>query len=315
MQWCHRFTLDHSGTLDEVRRRLRDRVKEIHAASVSEEEAGGVSTPVRATDQLSQLIDALMRLSPQGSDHEEARLRGLTNDIGRWNLRFDGDEGEGVNLFLERADAFKEYKRVSDEEMWGLVPEMIGMKVTQWLRANLFSISSWGEFKREIRRAYLPVGYDIRLKKDMFARTQGEGERVNEYITVLRTMNARLENSLEEGELLSLALDNLHPFYLTKITSLSIHSFTELVSVGAEIEARQERCKLYRPPPRPNEMVDREFGYVPTAEREVQGGTNATKAENCWRCGKTGHVARSCPEPRKSTNISKSSVVASVDLN
>jgi hypothetical protein len=135
----------------------------------------------------------------------------------RKGLSFSGEEKESVASFLEACEEFQSDNDASDVVMFRLASEILKGKALQWMRVYRSSIGTFSILKDKLREAYLPLDYDVRLRKDIFIRTQGAGEGINEYLNCISPMNRRCTRSLPETELVELAYQNLHPDYLGQI--------------------------------------------------------------------------------------------------
>lgn len=295
ISYCERFGLPSSGTLDQLRAALREYCK-----SLSPEETPTFSSPLEEN----VVADLVRRLTDINSREKQSfDALGWAKLANRKELSFSGEEAESVASFLDACDEFQTDFEASDSIMYSLSSEILKGKALQWLRVNRSSLGTFSVLKERLREAYLPGDYDIRLRKDMFVRTQGPGERINDFVTCLSAMNRRLRRPLQEGELVELAYGNLHPDYLGQISPNSISSMRDLMLFGRSVEELRIRRELYMPPPKPVDMVDSEFGF--SRDKSVKTGSvftskpifaeeQPTPAMKCWNCDTVGHLFRNC---------------------
>jgi hypothetical protein len=57
--------------------------------------------------------------------------------------------------------------------MFRLASKTLKGKALQWMRINRSSIGTFSMLKDRLREACLHLDYDVRLRKDIFIRTQG----------------------------------------------------------------------------------------------------------------------------------------------
>jgi hypothetical protein len=122
------------------------------------------------------------------------------------------------------------------------------------------ALNTYTLFKERLRESYLPPDYDSRLPKDLYGRTQGEGERIVDFLTCHSGMNRRLRQPLSETDLTELAYENLNPDFLCQIPSRICSSMRELMQFGCALEGMKARRDHYRPPSLPFYMLTRSSG-------------------------------------------------------
>lgn len=293
--YCERFGLPSSGTLDQLRAALRE-----YCRNLTPEVATTASLP-REESRLADLLRQIVESNPRERPLYDAV--GWAKLAGRKGLSFSGEETESVASFLESCDEFQADNDASDDIMYRLTSEILKGKALQWWRVSRNSLGTFSALKDGIREAYLPLDYDIRLRKDMFVRTQGAGEKINEFLTCVSAMNRRLKRPLQESELVELAYGNLHPDYLQQIPPNAISSMRELMFFGRAVEGQKIRRESYMPPPKPVDMVDKEFGFsrVKCLDYDSVLASTPISVENkqfsnmkCWNCDANDHFFRQC---------------------
>ena len=293
---CERFSLSSEGTLDELRAKLREYCRNLQAG-----EASAPTSEQSVLDKFFRLLESMrFKETPCGDAAEWTKL------AIRKGLSFSGEETESVVSFIERCEEFQVFNEVPEAAMCRLAPEILKGKALQWFRVNRESIDSFNTLKERLRETYQPANYDLRLRKDMYVRTQGAGETINEFLTCMAAMNRRLTIPLTENELVGLAYGNLHPEYLAHISSGPFHTMRELLLHGRGIEEQKARIESYRPPPNPLDMVDSEFGFerkkskiLPTSSVSAITSLDENKCleAKCWNCDARDHFFRDCNKP------------------
>jgi hypothetical protein len=183
----------------------------------------------------------------------------LAGDLKRWNITFSANTSDSVNKFLEMVDLFECNKNATATQMYKLIPEMLKDKALTWFLANRSNITTWTQFKSEIKKAYSPPGYDIKLKRDMFSRTQHRAETFHDFVTTVKTTNSRLDAPLNDYELTQLIRSNLNPYFSRQLNTKQFNSYRDLLNWGRDIEANRAQADSYQQPP--SSMVDQEFVF------------------------------------------------------
>lgn len=209
---------------------------------------------------LKTILDEIQKgqQNTQTSSHSQIS-ESISRDLKRWNITFSGNENESVHKFIDTVNLYKSTKNPADTTLYALIPEMLTDKALSWFIANKASISSWTTFIIELKTEFSIPGYDMKLKRDMFCRTQHKAESLSDFATIIRTMNNRLHTPLSEPELVELIKSNLNPYFSRQLGSHYFTSYRSLINWGRVIEANRFQADNYQQPP-PN-MVDPEFMF------------------------------------------------------
>jgi hypothetical protein len=260
---CLKFSLESEGTLDEIRKRLREYVRTLDG----DEACGGlnaVANPPQGLPDGSKF---------PGSGLNITLLESIIVAARRWEIRFGGQAGESVMSFLEKFTRFTQHYELEDVVALKLIPEILHGRARNWYWANSFS--RIGDFYSEVKAAFGVPNYQMRLRRDIYNRTQGTHESLAEYVVVIQSMNRRLDEPFPEETLLEVICSNLNPNYVLQLINKP-KSFDELVRWGRNYDERRGAAELYREPPPAEEMVDPEFGdRNRPAPRETRPFVNA----------------------------------------
>ena len=296
ISYCTRFGLPTEGTLDQLRSALREYCKNLPATEAS------TAPPTLEGNT----FDSLLKRLAEATVSVNSRLGPIdwSKLAARKGLSFQGDETESVASFLEACEEFQIFNEATDAVMLRLAPEILKGQALKWFRVNRESFDSFSCLRDRLREAYLPADYDMRLRKDMFVRTQGAGERINAFLTCMSAMNRRLRHPMTERDLTELAYGNLHPDYLGQSLSNTFSSIRELLIFGRAVEEQRSRKEAYKPPPEQSDMVDSEFGFardstVSFGAVPVVSSTEKERplAVKCWNCDSPNHFFRQCGKP------------------
>ena len=94
-------------------------------------------------------------------------------------------------------------------------------------------------------------------------RTQGEHERVADYLTCLHVLMGRLSPPWTEDQMLACALRNMLPKLRIVIRIDEVRNFEHLESIAIECERVYDSAESYRAPPPPDRSMDSTLAYHP----------------------------------------------------
>jgi hypothetical protein len=278
------------------------------------------------------LYEILREMQMNRKDSSKPTRESLARELARWDVTFKGEDTESVDHFIEQIVQFKEAKNIKGKLMLSMMPELLKGKARSWFFLNIAELTTWEIFLEKLKESYRKAGYESKLFRDMMVRTQGTLEPIEQYVTVIRSMNNRLASQLKlnENSLVSLIIDNLNPFFVKQIGVSKFSSFSDLLRWGRAIEANYAKAKMYKQPPSPSQVVDPEFGFKSTTESNRNNNYNGKPYDQrnsqqparppqrkdnkdnssaldskqgsagvgCWNCGDTSHRFSSCKKPK-----------------
>lgn len=256
--------------------------------------------------------------------------------VAKWGLKFSGEPRSiSISAFLERVNELIIARKVDPAQLLDEAIDLFASKALIWFRANKSRVNSWFELVDLLNQEFRPIDYDDRLLDEIKRRTQGSDETMSIYVSVMKTMFARLLESLTEDKQLRIVLRNLTPFYQNQLGLTVVTSFDQLLACGRTIEERRFAIESYVPPTRKKNDLEADLAYlnlnsnsreernelpatsfaVRTHESNRGGGfvrgrgrgrgrggattVHATTVQSCWNCHSTEHFASRCPEPQK----------------
>lgn len=244
----------------------------------------------------------------------------------KWNIHFDGTHDPVT--FLERLEEICVAENILPDRLLPHIPDLLQGEAALWFRNNKHNWTRWTEFRTAFRDFYFPVNYEVELEAEIARRRQRRGEPISRYITELQTLIRRHGNMNAQTEL-NWLYRNLLPDYRQYIRRTDFHdtaSFTKVAReyeiLQAEVLEAQQPSPTYnsRPPiPRMNRTElggqPRPATGPPSSPHLPRGPSNPTVSNanpmnypttgirnseiTCWRCGQTGHLRGTCPNPRK----------------
>ena len=91
----------------------------------------------------------------------------LINQIRKWGHHFDGKDPLS---FLERTEELRVSYGLEGEHLLLGLPELLRGDALLWHRNNAGQWSTWEEFSENLRQAFLPPGYQRRMKLEIQGR-------------------------------------------------------------------------------------------------------------------------------------------------
>ncbi|KMQ83460.1 hypothetical protein RF55_19996, partial [Lasius niger] len=279
--------LDTSGTLDDIRRRVREYLDR-HPEEAAEGDSAAVAGP--STETFTDARDAprtpvilTLPIPPPrppaspGSDDTK-----VINQIRKWGCHFDGRD---PLAFLERVEELKDAYGYTDGQLLKGLPELLKGETLLWYRNNRDDWTSWADFDRALRVQFLPRRYQAALRREVTDRRQKPGEKFAKYATDLLTLMRRA-GGFTRDEQIERVYENMQPEYKIYVRYDEAASLAELQARASEYEdierQRQETRKAAR---------------ADTAQPTVAAAYN--KQECCWRCKQRGHTRFDCKRPAK----------------
>ncbi|KMQ85100.1 hypothetical protein RF55_16555 [Lasius niger] len=279
--------IDASGTLDDIRRRVRAYL-EAHPEVLADAEhaaAAGPSTETFADAREAPRtpINVTLPVPPfrpnAGPCSDDTKS---INQIRKWGCHFDGRD---PIAFLERVEELKTAYGFPDQQMLKGLPELMRGDALLWHRNNREDWQSWGDFERAFRANYLPRRYQATLRREAADRRQKPGESFNKYATDLLTLMRRA-GGFTRSKQLDRLYENMHPDYKVYVRYDEATSVAELQARAAEYEEIERQRRDVRKSDRTD-----------TPKASVAATYN--REECCWRCKQRGHTRFHCKRPAK----------------
>lgn len=230
----------------------------------------------------------------------------------KWDLKFTGDKkGMSVHDFLERLTDLCEARGVNKDEIIRYTIDLFPERspADKWYRYAKSLIVDWKSFVREITAEFEPFDYQEKLLDKIKKRTQAPDEPIGVYLATIKGYLERLNEPLSESAQVRLLMRNIHPFYQTQLALVDVKSIEELRKLCRQLEHRKELVESYHPPGRSKTThFEPGLDYVGPGDDPAEGSsevmatgtlTSAKKSIKCFNCGKLGHRAVGCTEPKK----------------
>jgi hypothetical protein len=223
--WIHRLNrielvrilnennLSDTGTVDDLRRRLREHVQanpSIMNPRDTEMPRDGDNTPkagpsIEMSTAFKNFPRLVNPLIPIASSLEPVRI---IDQIRKWGHYFD--EKDPVQ-FLERITELQGAYRIAEQTLLGL-PELLRGEPLLWYRNRRHAWETWSDFCAEFRAQYFPYRYQQRLRREAADYEQKPGETFAKYANQLQTL-ARRAGGFSEADIRELLIENMDPDY------------------------------------------------------------------------------------------------------
>lgn len=230
-------------------------------------------------------------------------------DIHRWGLKYDGQTS--LSNFLERLEELRHSRGISKTRLLQSAVELFEKDALLWYRMNEFT--SWDDLLKKLRDAFQPYDYENALWDEIRRRTQGTGERVISYVSVMENLFRKLQNRPTENERVTIVRRNMLPYIQTQMSLHQLNTIEDLIRTARMIEETEMRIQKFCPPPTSGKhLVEPELAYKKQSGYGSHAAPVCLQAKNncesdiaeknkpfCWNCGDSTHKFRKCNKPKK----------------
>lgn len=196
------------------------------------------------------------------SQHGNRNLVQICAMMKKWNLiKFTGHENaEG---FLERVREGRAIMPVSDADLIACLPFFLSGIALAWFRDRRSGWNDYSDFEAAFMQRFVKPDYQFALQGEIFARTQGDGEPVADYLTCIHTLMNRLIPPWDIAQQLGFAYRNMQPRLRLAVPLSEVHSFAELELLAVRCEEIYLSAKSFRAPPPPERSMDSDLAFHP----------------------------------------------------
>lgn len=292
---CLRVQLSTSGTRDELRQRLleyaRRNPKSFQiiitafqlSAELLEEELleNNVEVPqdsygdlvyawitlMRRKARMSTETEEIPPTTPTFTVNLEPPKPNILDIVRRWNIKFK--PGDSVYLFLERLEDLKQASKVRDEDLLGVLPEILQESALLWYRNRTVDWETWNTFLKDFKVYYLPLDEEDALQDEIRNRTQGPRESITDYTNAVQTLIRRLNTPMSPPQILKMLIKNLRPDVKLYIRPNEVQSVSELITHVRQYEQILLDSEKYVPPPTQVRSTVKETAYKPQNQMAI----------------------------------------------
>ena len=277
--------------------------------AVGEGEPGNLelfSHLVRIADSVAQTNDRIARNLPV-----KPLLKSLLS--GR---RF-GSHVTAITLktFIQHLKQINEIEEIPVHKLLEYLSIVLEGKALDWWIAHKLDVTTLGDLEEGLTEVYLGVDWKGKVRADFLLRTQGDGETMAQYITVLTNMAQCMGVTDVAKEVYNRAAMGLRKEYYDYFRPKKHHSLDLLLEMGRETEISSAMKERYRPPPSKASCWVPDFAAetrtpVPCNPRtrnvhavmESRPMRNRETRKRCFSCHSDDHLISACPRLRKFRN-------------
>ncbi|RZC36111.1 hypothetical protein BDFB_010911 [Asbolus verrucosus] len=189
-----KFALSSEGTVEELRRRLRNFLREgVRTQPEPKPQERVKPPPIEPHPTLVQLST-----SPQPSSQVVPDLSAL-NQVRKWNVTFNG-KADAV-AFIERVEELADSYQIPNGQLLRALPELLRKQAILWYRNNKQQWNSWYDFLADFKSYYFPPEFRDDLEEEISRRMQHETEPGKYFLVHMQTLIRRHGGYSKEREL------------------------------------------------------------------------------------------------------------------
>jgi len=171
--------------------------------------------------------------------------------------------------FIIEMEKYKEVVGYTERDMLQyVIPLSLTQDAFTWYRYEPPFVS-WEDFRRRLRTEFQAIGYLEDMRRELQLRTQGPTEPLTEFIRVIRGYYERIGDPVEEIEIVTRVLRNMHPEYKQALLGKRIAT---LVDLKREAHLAQELIKSMRTytPPTQSGRLEPSLAWKPLSSNRDQ---------------------------------------------
>ncbi|XP_062706813.1 uncharacterized protein LOC109421856 [Aedes albopictus] len=165
---------------------------------------------------------------------ERADDRRIQKAVHNWPFKFRGEKDTtSLNVFLDRVETFARSEGMSDATLLSSIKHLLQEDAIDWYsRATSQNLlRTWDQFKREIRREFLPSGYSQILRLEASFRFQGREESFAKFYRDISALFRFVDPPIPDDEKFFLVKKNMNENYAAIVTAARPRSLEEMVDV------------------------------------------------------------------------------------
>lgn len=118
-------------------------------------------------------------------------LHSAYDTMRKWNVSFSGDGDEDAEEFLTCIREGRALLSATDAELLRCIPFFLTGTARVWFRVRHTRWNTWRDFEEAWRRRFGAPNFQVALREEAMRRTQGECERVADYLTLIQAIWGR----------------------------------------------------------------------------------------------------------------------------
>lgn len=246
--------------------------------------------------------DAINKPNISGLNINVSCERSITSELAK--LKYDGKSC--VRAFIQKLEEFRVSKVISEDKMLLSATDIFIGDALHWFRSTKHKIFEWKNLIQCLRDDFDIPDYDYRMLSEIRNRTQGDGESITIYLSIMEGMFNRLSKPMSELDKLEIIVHNIRPCYSTLLAASSnITTLEQLRTTCKNYERFKILSDNFKEPPSLNSnLLAPEFCYqrkqlnihtinIKNVDEPIK------KSVFCFRCRVNTHTLRDCKAERK----------------
>lgn len=229
----------HTSSTEQDAHTFSDFVDDLKSALLGAIRGSGPSH-VSRRDQFDSTSSKLSKAKQIRLFLQEAKSRGII---------FRGTGKEDVKELFKKLKNLRKLFPIEDDDLADVFQELCTGAALRYCKTHPKECETLRSIAHNFITVFSPYTSQTQLKSDLYQRTQVSNERIDHYISIIKTMNEKLLHPLYDDELFEIIRDNLHGDYIQMIRNVRVRDLEQLAEVCREGEKLLDRERKYQPPP------------------------------------------------------------------
>ena len=205
-------------------------------------------------------------LQPRRYMVDVKRISYISTALEKKKKFFTGRAGSDPYKFMADLEESIRFLGLSEDEIFCCLPAVLQNEALEWFRLEESNLKNFQNFKRLFLEHYSVPYFQDRIVEELRLRTQGKHESIQAYVTCLRLLFNKMDPPLPLERQLDKAVQNLNPTYAFQINRRDVNSFSDLLTLGKQVEVKLLNIHQYREPPPAAKALLSSAAYHPPKE-------------------------------------------------
>ncbi|XP_055613322.1 uncharacterized protein LOC129759817 [Uranotaenia lowii] len=229
-------------------------------------------------EQANQQLQRQTMQQQQQAPYREEPVRRIPKGIHNWPFKFRGQQDTtSLNVFLDRVEAFASSENLDQETLLANIKHLLEKTAQDWYTRAFVEgrLTSWEEFKREIRKEFLPGSYSQILRLEASYRFQGQNESFADFHRDISMLFRFITPPISEEDKIFIMKKNMCVDYAIIVAAANPTSVAELVKICSSYDDTRRLLNCQRKIPFPhNSLLEPSFATPSLQQRTGIASTN-----------------------------------------